>query len=248
MEYIALTKDIVQIVFWAIAGVVAILTYLHARRTILQPIKTEVFKAQLKAMSGIYGIFLGKDELQLRRDFSFKEFFDVNFLALKDAYADAAFGIKIPREDRPYNSEKCPRTLVAREEDAENSPSYSTPQEAQRFTYNSTPIYINRTCVESLDFFDEQLENPLLPITLVNLLQDYKATMQSNMMKLHDVFSEAAKEMPELYPDVNALQGSGNYWDVWDNYMSEYDNLKPKADKIVAFIRDYFMTDNLTKS
>lgn len=87
LQYVDVATKVVQIIFWVIAGVVAVLTYRHARQTVLQPIRTEVFKAQLAAMSQIMGRFLGKNELELRDEFEFRRFFDVNAWALIDNYA-----------------------------------------------------------------------------------------------------------------------------------------------------------------
>ena len=57
---VALIKDYVQIASWLILGTVAVLTYRKARQTILQPIRTEVFKLQLVAMTEIMRLFHGK--------------------------------------------------------------------------------------------------------------------------------------------------------------------------------------------
>jgi hypothetical protein len=43
-------KDITQIVFWLTIGLIAILTYNRAKKNLLQPIKTEVFKLQTKRL------------------------------------------------------------------------------------------------------------------------------------------------------------------------------------------------------
>jgi hypothetical protein len=124
MNYLDLVKDITQIVFWAVAATVAVLTYRQARRTILQPIRTEVFKLQLQAMSEIMGLFLGKDELSLRSELAFQTLFDVNVCDLCDAYAANFFDVKFDRENRPYNSRDCPMIMRDPDATAEASKSY----------------------------------------------------------------------------------------------------------------------------
>ncbi len=248
MEYVEMIKNIAQIIFWVIAGVVAILTYRHARRTVLQPIKTEVFKAQLETMSHIYGIFLGKDEIRLRKDFAHKEFFDINFYALKDAYASVVFGINIDRETQPYNSRDCPRTAVLREEENPNNPTIVAGTQGDEWSnYNHPCLYLYRGCLDALESFDKLLENPLLPSRLATLIRDYRETMMSNLLQLSSILNDAAQEMPKLYKNLSDLQEPGNYWTIWNNYMHEFKHMKPKADEIVTFIRDYFMPDNLNK-
>ena len=57
--------DIVKIIealFYVSTGTVAVLTFLSARKTILQPMKTEVFKNQVEVFTSIMKLFNGKTE------------------------------------------------------------------------------------------------------------------------------------------------------------------------------------------
>ncbi len=53
MSTIAAVKDVFQILFWIIAGTLAVLTYQKAQRTIFQPAKNEVFKLQVQRLQEI---------------------------------------------------------------------------------------------------------------------------------------------------------------------------------------------------
>ncbi|WP_414831737.1 hypothetical protein [Afifella sp. YEN Y35] len=50
---VAIVKDFVQIIFWCVAGVLAVLSYRQARKSIFQPAKNEVFKIQIKEIQDI---------------------------------------------------------------------------------------------------------------------------------------------------------------------------------------------------
>lgn len=62
-------KDLAQIVFWVTVSVVTVLTYRRARKTLLQPIRTEVFKLQVEEVKPLFKIVVGKGEVELRRYF-----------------------------------------------------------------------------------------------------------------------------------------------------------------------------------
>lgn len=61
---------IVQTAFYAVVATVTILTYMHARRTLFQPVRTEIFKEQLKELSQVLAPFVGKSEADLRNFFA----------------------------------------------------------------------------------------------------------------------------------------------------------------------------------
>ncbi|MFQ2043355.1 hypothetical protein [Aeromonas sp. s11] len=56
-ESVTIAKDIVNIMFFVAMAFLALLSYLQARKTIFQPIKTEIFKYQLKAFEEVIGHF-----------------------------------------------------------------------------------------------------------------------------------------------------------------------------------------------
>jgi hypothetical protein len=261
MDYLELATKIVQIAFWAIASAVAVLTYRHARRTVLQPIRTEIFKAQLQAMSQIMGLFLGKDELALRREFDFDALFHVNLWRLIDAYAMNFFDVQIDPESRPYNWKDCPMRMGVRDSDNRPSTSHlrqpnqdaphpkSDPRvrSATWSRYQTEFIYINRKYCEAERNLNTFLENPLLPQRLVGLLTEYRWTAAQNQLLLHEILDAAAPELPEKYTTLEQLERISPDW-LWNRYMHDFKNLKPVAAEIVTFIRDYFDPDNLAKS
>lgn len=105
-------KTVVQISFWLTIAAVAILTYRQARKTVLQPIRTEVFKAQIAEMSKALALLVGKDEHDLRKDFSFDKALHVNTCSLFDSYRYNFFDVEIDIDKRPYNPTECPLSNI----------------------------------------------------------------------------------------------------------------------------------------
>jgi hypothetical protein len=67
-------KDTMQVFFFIVAGTVTVLSYRQAKKTLFTPIKTEVFKMQVKAFEEILAFFQNKTESD------FVEAFDFNYI------------------------------------------------------------------------------------------------------------------------------------------------------------------------
>jgi hypothetical protein len=66
-------RDITQTLFFIAVGTVTVLTYLKAKRTILQPIRTETFKEQLRAFTEVLRLFGGKRRSSSGSIFTFRD-------------------------------------------------------------------------------------------------------------------------------------------------------------------------------
>lgn len=256
MNYLGVVKDVAQIAFWLVAGVLAALTYRQARRTVLQPIRTEVFKEQLKVMSEAMSLFVGKHELALRGDFDFNALFDANVCYLLDSYATNFFEVQFDPEQRKYNSRDCPMRegdAVVEELPPANSPEVvadSRVRAARWARYRTKILYINRQYCEMDQRITRLLENPLLPAQLAELLTRYRAMAAQNRSALREVLDGAAKEMPEKFSTLQAMERIAPLeWprELWNRYNHEFKHLKPLADQIVTFVRNYFEADSLKR-
>lgn len=98
--------DIVKIIealFYVSTGTVAVLTFLSARKTILQPMKTEVFKNQVEVFTSIMKLFNGKTESEIRHAFDFDEMLRANIFKLLDDYLETFYNVTFDYNERPYN-------------------------------------------------------------------------------------------------------------------------------------------------
>lgn len=108
-------KDVAQIFFWVTVPVVSIVTYVRARKTILQPLRTEVFKLQLEEMKKVLALFLGKRELDLREAFGLYKLVMANATMMYDGYAHQFFDIEVDHNKRPYAGSECPATIFTKD-------------------------------------------------------------------------------------------------------------------------------------
>ena len=99
--YVSEARDLVQIVFFLTVALITVLTYLNARRTLLQPLRTEVFKEQITILSDALRLFVGKGEHDLRNSWGLSEMLDGNAYFLLDEHARIFFGVKVDWNKRP---------------------------------------------------------------------------------------------------------------------------------------------------
>ena len=243
---VALIKDYVQIASWLILGTVAVLTYRKARQTILQPIRTEVFRIQLVAMTEIMRLFHGKSELDLRGAFAFSALFLVNAREMYDAYTANFFDKTFDIKDRPYNSRDCPLRMGEHVEIAAVPDSLAVRQ-ARWAKYQHDHLHINRQYMEMEEHLTTLLTNPVLPLDFVELLTRYRAQAAANQIVLMKTLEDGAREMPERFPTLQSLDDEEFPYELQHQYMANFEHLEPLAIEIVEFIRSYFDAENLMR-
>jgi hypothetical protein len=253
-----LVKDVAQIVFWFTVSAVTILTYRRARKTLLQPIRTEVFKLQVEEVKPLFKIVVGKGEIELRSYFGFDELISANAVSLFDDYAHIRLGLKFDRENRPYmrSSSKIFRKdadgfrllRVVRPglpEMPKREPDNQTPE--QRWAeYRYGIVHLMPTYVKRRKRLEQFLESPMLPAECVELVRSFRDNMEENAAAIFEVLTETAKELPTHFPTEKEMENAQVMW-VENRYNRAFIPLKPDADKIVAFIRSHFGVDQLLK-
>lgn len=258
-EIIDIIKNITQIAFWLIAGTIAVLTYWQARKTILQPLHTEIFKSQLQKLSEILSLFLGKHELELRNQFGFEELMHANIIRLCDVYAEIFFDINFDPDSRPYSSQYCPQRNVK----MGASPSVSTAhievenndesiqkidprvRAAMWGRYQREFLAIPKDSVESNSVLTRYIEDPLIPDSIVELLSLYRSTIEKNQSIFGNILDRVAPEMPEKYQSLDDLEKFQPDW-IRKIYMKEFIHLKPLADEIISYTKNYLKSNMLT--
>lgn len=257
LDAIDVATKLVQIAFWIAAGTVAILTYLRARKTLLQPIRTEIFKIQLAEMKTILSLLVGKGEVDLRDEFGFDEALLANTVRMMDEYAQFKFGVEFDT-DRPYSPSNCPIAIVpgdaflVRVSDGALVPSIDVKRESDPDFATEWPerfqkmISVPNKFSEAEQKIEVLLDNPMLPSKLVELLEGYLNAARSNLRLIGDVVYKAAEEMPERFPDLDSLENSKSSW-LRNRFISSITQMKPKATAIIDFVRHEYNVDNLLK-
>lgn len=243
-------STIVQIAFFCITGAVAILSYVGAKRTFFQPLRTEIFKKQIESLAAILELLAGKGEVDLSNDFDFPALVNANIAEMYDAYLEFAFKMKRNEEELEYRPELCPVAMMLPEFLQKASgfrmddvPDRAT-EEPETWDYRHPGIALPRGYVNRRKEFDTILDNPLLPRSIAELVENYLSVVEDNAVVISEAIEECAPKMPEYYPNLEDLKNASFDW-IYNQWVQKSASLQPLAKKINDAVRAYFDTDNL---
>ena len=254
-DWVSVIRDGFQILFFSVVGCLAILTYLRARKTVLQPIRTEIFKEQQRVFASLLAMFAGHGEMELRKDFGFDQALLANATLMLDTYAKHFFEVEVEQSKRPYAPERCPGRLVS-EEDLEDASDYYIREQNDEERFKETPSTKDATWTEykfntisiPQEFAKKQQEleqiiaSPLLPKQLAQLLRAYLLVAETNLVALRSVLTSCAGELPAKYPSLDDLKKASLAW-ISNKYNDNFKELAPEALKITEYLRGYFQVE-----
>lgn len=261
---VSIIKDIANIIFFCIVSCITILTYLHARKTVFAPIRTETFKMQLKAFEEILSFFQNKNESDFMQSFDFHQILQLNSLKMADAYAEKFFDgeISIDKEKRKSIFNPLVGAVISKEY-AEKNFFKPTPngvnEEAllkQKKTKNPALILANwqkyeHGMVEYTQAYQDQLKelarlsvSPLLPKPLRDFIIEFQTSAHQNLSLVGETITECAKEMPEHFTLASEMKEFSDIW-IWNEYNNKRKDFEPLAKKILDYINNYLNIENL---
>lgn len=245
---------ITQIAFWSTTSIVATLTYKNAKKTIFQPIRTEVFKKQIDILSEVLRLFFDEENTtQLNGGLDDVEVLHVNAVKMYDTYGEFAFDYERPYELQEYRPEMCPMSIIDVNDlvkhfdyvTSDDTPeSIATPEPIDEWDYDAFETSIPISYVLRKKQFENILENPLLPSVIADKIQLFLEGVDQNVSITRKVINIAAVEMPERYKDLDSLKSASTVW-IRNRYNSERASVQPLAKEVIESVRDYFDSDNL---
>lgn len=262
-KVLSMIKDAVNILFFVITATIGILTYLKARKTILQPIKTEVFKVQLKVFSELMELFNGKSEYEIRSYFHLEKVLTVNAIALLDNYAKLFFDYKPDIEKRPYNKSDCPTMIVKWEcmeknFDIDDKPTRDFDDERVSETNKPDPmtraaiwnnekvgvLSIPKEYTMAEKKIEEIIKSPVLPKDCVLLLKEIEDIAKYNIDMIMTVLDEISNEIPSKYPNIESLKKLQLGW-IHNRYIDKIKSFEDITLKLTDYLRSYLLIDSL---
>lgn len=257
LDYIV---KIIESLFYISTGTVALLTYLSAHKTILQPIKTEVFKRQVEVFTAIMDLFGGKGEVEIRRAFGFDKMLMANIFNLLDNYAKTFFDVRIDPNKRPYNKEDCPASMITAEYAKRYliSPTFSPEKESDNEEETQPTVtkkefwndYIyGEICqptstVKTLKQLDEIMKSPFLTGESIQLLSMIKRTVEKNILRIGEVLTTVAKELPKMCPDISSLKEMP-LAAIENEYNKVFISIEPYCKELTDYLRRYFKVESI---
>jgi hypothetical protein len=251
LTWVDMVTAAAQVTFWITVATVTVLTFRHARRTVLQPLRTEVFKLQLEEMRTVLQMFVGREEMQLRNDAHLGEMFEASAALMFDSYAETRFPVKVG-ENRPYSVFSTwamkPEALELADDDIDApEPGTVAAWEQQPWEgYRHLGIPIPDEHLTYTETIQRMIENPILPSRCAQLLKEYLDLLGDNREHIGRLMEKAAPEMLTRYDSLDRLRAANLNWlhNMWNAGVTP---LKSKADEISVFARAYFKADDFVE-
>ena len=225
--------DWVQIAFWIAAGLVAVLTYLQARKTFFQPLKLEVFKLQMALLARVHELCVGPERRGTVQAFDLNRIGSVNaYLALAD-YARTQFGeegLAAVGDLNPGSLKDC---------EAEHGVGFSAGAGSVQIEILVTEKY--RGALAELLSMDRDL---LVPTRLRELLDALLTAIMSYVSQYMMTTMESRQRLANLYPTLESLQAL-NRSSVWKARLQDLDSVQNAGEQIVRYVRDYYEVDHI---
>ena len=260
-ELITQTKDVVNIIFFIVIGSLAILSYLQAKRTLFTPLKTEIFKLQLKAIEELL-TFFNLDALNdIHSKFDLSKIVQLNSEELVIAYAKAFFGTEIKNFNErlsnftgflltdSYAKENVfPIDTPMHEISDPNPPTIDNPAVIlarwQKFEFGIVGFTEKfSTAKNQLKVF---LASPILTPEIKNLITEFEQTVNKNVLLTAEILTKAAQEFPNRYPTIQSINEASFDW-IWSEYNQEKIDLEELQLSILKHIGNYLKTDKIIR-
>jgi hypothetical protein len=248
-------SQFIQILFWLVAGSIAVMTYCQARRTVFQPLRVEVFKQQLSLLTKISETFVSRDESELRAHFDLEECVDFNASLLLETFLEQEYQLKRKTSLMDEYRERFPIGLVSAESMEQNFELVAPPngESERRSSGDPVPdidwdkfkvpmIAVSQAYDTAYQDILKLVRDPLVPRQLSELLRKLADLASENLRQIEPALEEAAKQLPISYPNEDSVKEPSLRWvgNVWNDRVRP---MRPIADEIGDFIREFIQSE-----
>lgn len=239
--------DVVQIIFWIIVGTLSILTFIQARKTLFQPIKTEVFKLQLAALTRLSEQLYGQGEWELLHQFDLMDQLRGNAWDRIDVYAERVLSAVNPTLQGWVNEtagrggySAPPPWRPATPDERKSNPWLGSASPAD---FDGTGLFwLSEKYMGAVRALETSAADPSIPTEVQTAVRAFLAKVEEASSLIGVVLDERGAALPKRYPGLNALQRA----DVNDEHQAWNDRrpqLEPAAQKVIDTIRAYYRSD-----
>jgi hypothetical protein len=267
-------KDLLQCLFFVVTGALAVLTYLGARRTLLQPLRTEVFKEQLKLLTRVLEEFEGKGSMDLLMSINVQAMVVYNVKELAAEYGKNVLGVPrtlltvepppVLRPDAPSVGGiiilEPPEDLVTRfgkellsrwsaisvVEPLEENEDQELKGDLPWESYWYNFVHVPKEYYQTTRRITLLLDSPVMPSKCVELLKGYLTLLSRIPSGLAKELTALAQELPDLCPDKETLLRLNPYA-FHGRLVRALPELEEVSQKIIEFARSYLEPDRLTR-
>jgi hypothetical protein len=259
-------KNVANIVFFTVVSVLTILSYIHARKTLFAPIRTETFKLQLKAFEEVLLYFQYRTESDFLDAFDLNRILSLNSLHMADAYAKAFFPEKIQIDANERKSAYLP--LVGAVVSIEHAKKYfTTPGTAAAEEQKSTeskhatdPASVlsrwqeyEHWMTEYTKEYSDQLKqlqhlaaSPLLPRSMRDLIGEFSSIASTNLSLIGETITDCARRMPDRFLTPADMKDYSPAW-IWNDFNDRRKQFEETAKRILDYMNNYLKVEEIMR-
>ena len=254
-------KNFFNILFFITIGIIAVLSYLQARKTLFSPIKTEIFKIQIQEFQSVLGFFNKQTSADFDNEFDIHEIFNINAFGMHHAYVKNFFDDELkPKEEflkelrsstfgvittEKYMTEITAGSELVKQEkdDKELNP---TMRLAKWKEYEMSGIAYTKKYNDKMEELSKLAASPLLPKDLTNKLYEFSRLMTSNLICMREVLTECSHDLISKYQTVEDNRKFDSNW-MWNNFNSKRDSTDSISFEILEFINEHLKINEIMK-
>lgn len=268
-DFIDILKNSFNILFFVIISLITILSYIRARKTLFTPIRTEVFKFQIKNFEEVLLYFQNKSEIDFTIMFDLHRILSYNAMNMAEEYIKHFFKDEVEiNEDKKKDLSKdfvaamlhqdyakkylVLTDLVEKKEKAKDSETEDTEitnpaiilDKWKKYEHGS--IDYTRQYIEATERLRHFIASPLLPNELKSIIKKFQEKVDNYLPLVGKVITEVSLEMPEKFPTAKSISNF-NSSGLWNDYNHKMEKLEDTAEEILVFISDYLRIEDLIK-
>jgi len=262
---VSIAKDVVNILFFIAVGTIAILSYLQARKTVFTPLRTEIFKQQLRAFEDVLQFFEKHPSLHIVNEFDYNKILHLNALKMLDSYGFLFFENEIDLDAMKKHREplfadligavvsknfmmkhfKTPEATKSEEKSGgKMKPEVPALLLAEWQQYEHGMIEFTKDHQNAMEKVRKFTSSPLLPGELKRLIREFEKAAVKNLSEVGEVLTELAKELPTKYPNLESLKNADLSW-IWNTYNHRKNQLTKPQEEILAYLNSYLDIDSV---
>lgn len=255
-------KDIVNIIFFVVVGLLGVLSYLQAKKTIFTPIKTETFKLQLKAFENIFSYFDRHKKQSFIDGFDYRKILKINSTLAIDNYANTFFKDKFifdknrieqMLKEVPYGNmspnhiDKFVGVINNGKLDLSLNidPNSDHKVKIEKWTkFEHVMTKFTENFQNQMDILDSFISSPVVPASVKKIICEFQASAYKNIHLIAEIITESAREFPSRYPTKETLLNADTMW-IWNSFNQKRIRLEDIAESIYKEINKYLNIENL---
>jgi hypothetical protein len=262
IKSLPVAKDFVNILFFVIMGILGILSYRQAKKTIFTPLKTETFKLQLKIFEDILSFFEKHKKTKFIDSLDYRKILSLNFSILMNNYAETYLNLEIDKVELKKRLEQAPFSNMAfkhidkfKEDDDQIQLDISFPNincaeaDEKRLEWSKVEYVAIRYTVnfnDNMKHLNRFIISPIIPSKIKLLIRNFEVKSFQNLHIMAEVLTEASRDLPQKYPTAESLSKADDAW-IWNKYIGKSNKLEKIADSIFDKINNYLNIEQLLK-